>query len=471
MEKYRRDQIRGNSEFLSFLKYTSSSNDGQLIQSPVCGFGWKFQAIAGSGASVLEFRFHPDILYNASLGTAQVKATAVFKPKHSSKDVKEETSVVSFTFPTGNRGWHDQVRNGYYTDTSQFIGKYTVPSPTSVYDVFISVQVTFTSLTIDLTPAQNDVDESAEKIKGMLKSLLCGNEVTDIKFYLFSGTDRSGEACAPKAVYANAELLRGHSEILDTLLFGTGHRESQRRELDSKEEARITAQLDPEEYDFDQDSDLEDEGEDEPSWPGQWGITPQTPRQAPLKRMRPPSVFGVGSENAFGGSTLNNSSTLFEDLPSTSSLPSGSPPEVHRCEPSVPNESGESKGSPIDADSVNTANASIKLEGDSEKVEGPRRFGRVIPINGHAHKTWNAFIYYLMTGEVHFLPLTSSLNRESATQKADQDGIVTCSPKSMYHLAQKFGLSELAELSLQGIEHGITNTNVIEEAFRQFSGL
>ncbi|KAJ7649422.1 hypothetical protein DFH06DRAFT_1475808 [Mycena polygramma] len=92
-------------------------------------------------------------------------------------------------------------------------------------------------------------------------------------------------------------------------------------------------------------------------------------------------------------------------------------------------------------------------------ISTPRRMGRVVPVKGHAFKTWNALLYYLYTNKIRFR------SSESASQAPD------CSAKSMYKLADKFALEELKSRALEFIQTQLSTETIVHEAFSSFTSL
>jgi len=112
-----------------------------------------------------------------------------------------------------------------------------------------------------------------------------------------------------------------------------------------------------------------------------------------------------------------------------------------------------------------------------------------------AYTTYRAMLFYLVTGYVDFLPLTSdyraqSIEKEGAdpgpaviipahilSVKPVKEGVSpfaskaphSCSPKSMYRLADAHMLPGLKELSLKSIISSLTPDNVLLEVFSNFS--
>ncbi|KAK7008053.1 hypothetical protein R3P38DRAFT_3027177 [Favolaschia claudopus] len=92
-----------------------------------------------------------------------------------------------------------------------------------------------------------------------------------------------------------------------------------------------------------------------------------------------------------------------------------------------------------------------------------RRKGRVVVIKGHAFKTWHALLHYLYTNKIAFRTPDGSQQRPSNVPK--------CSAKSMYRLADRFGLEDLKALALKSIKAQLSPDNIIHEVFSSFTSL
>ncbi|KAI0681974.1 hypothetical protein BC835DRAFT_1402058 [Cytidiella melzeri] len=108
------------------------------------------------------------------------------------------------------------------------------------------------------------------------------------------------------------------------------------------------------------------------------------------------------------------------------------------------------------------SSADLILIGDSEY------FGRVVVIPDVAFNTLKALIYYIYTGDVHFRPLRSQLASvvsESSNQTSSTSSAPPCSAKSMYRLAEKYGIDELKEQAKQDILGKLSAANIMTELF------
>ncbi|KAF7340387.1 hypothetical protein MVEN_01958200 [Mycena venus] len=103
---------------------------------------------------------------------------------------------------------------------------------------------------------------------------------------------------------------------------------------------------------------------------------------------------------------------------------------------------------------------------DSTNLSGKgMRMGRVIVLKDTAFKTWKALLYYLYTKQVNFRPLKSEGTEQIAVSGP------TCSPKSMYRLADKLGLEDLRVLALASISSRLSENNILQEVFSFYSSV
>ncbi|KAJ7744151.1 hypothetical protein B0H16DRAFT_1560345 [Mycena metata] len=101
----------------------------------------------------------------------------------------------------------------------------------------------------------------------------------------------------------------------------------------------------------------------------------------------------------------------------------------------------------------------------SPQASVSRRMGRVLVVKGYAFKTWNAFLYYLYTGKLVFRPPGSRVPVNTTPL------IPECSAKSMYKLADAFGLDDLKSLAFRSLHSQLSAENIVREAFSSFTAL
>ncbi|KAL1947412.1 hypothetical protein VTO73DRAFT_14373 [Trametes versicolor] len=88
-----------------------------------------------------------------------------------------------------------------------------------------------------------------------------------------------------------------------------------------------------------------------------------------------------------------------------------------------------------------------------------------------AHKTLCACVFYLYTGKVNFMPLRSagpSQRQFSMLTAGGSTKAPLCSPKSMYRLAESYGITNLQDFAYNAILARLTPANIVEEAFSRF---
>ncbi|TFK54320.1 hypothetical protein OE88DRAFT_1732992 [Heliocybe sulcata] len=93
------------------------------------------------------------------------------------------------------------------------------------------------------------------------------------------------------------------------------------------------------------------------------------------------------------------------------------------------------------------------------------KLGRTVIVKDAALRTYTALIFYLYTGEITFRSLTSSQREPSANAESSR----SCSPKSMYRLADKLGVEELKRLAFEALKANLGETNIVQEAFSKFT--
>ncbi|KIY67015.1 hypothetical protein CYLTODRAFT_454833 [Cylindrobasidium torrendii FP15055 ss-10] len=79
---------------------------------------------------------------------------------------------------------------------------------------------------------------------------------------------------------------------------------------------------------------------------------------------------------------------------------------------------------------------------------------------------WRAIIWYIYTGETQFSSLRSTKSKDRY-----KGHLCQCSPKSVYRLADQYGLTALKQLAFGKIKKDITSENVVHEIFTLFSRL
>ncbi|KAJ7056187.1 hypothetical protein C8F01DRAFT_377303 [Mycena amicta] len=392
----------------------------------LCGWGWCFSSFVESASTTTSPRifdsnsspvpwrcitvfFHPNIISQVAYGrlTFHIEVKNLLL-------LEDELFFKEFRLPD-NRGNRAGVPLGVYMHRSD------CPDP-----VTITISVAFPEeLGISLT---RPLDARVEKA---LADTIRGDEVVDVKFYAYTCAGSSYVA-RPRPMFAKMALLRGHSDILDAYLSGIsgqGFAESQFVDLDAhvlRDEERFA------DYDYMSDSDLDTDDEEDRPIPGR-------PSPGPIEAVPPVPPDSIPSSNTDNEENLKSPSSSL-GLSTAKTFP--------------------------DSDS-------IPLHSTTVIAHPPRRLGRVVTIKGHAHKTWIALLYYLYTKKIVFRALKST-NAKKEKEKLTEDpapGPLECSPKSMYKLADAFGLNELKALALASLKSQLSAKNIVCEAFSSFTSV
>lgn len=93
--------------------------------------------------------------------------------------------------------------------------------------------------------------------------------------------------------------------------------------------------------------------------------------------------------------------------------------------------------------------------------------GRAYAINGTAHRTWRAFIFYAYTSDIEFNAFKSQ--RAVTKPGSSNSESISCSPKSMYRFADYADLPSLKSLAQEGIRKNLSKSNIIAELFSSFT--
>ncbi|KAH8101819.1 hypothetical protein BXZ70DRAFT_1007060 [Cristinia sonorae] len=248
--------------------------------------------------------------------------------------------------------------------------------------------------------------ERKHLLQTAFKLALTGGTFIDTKFYAFTRRGLSGVVDTPQAVFANSSILRAACPYFEGLL-ARGFEEGNIINID--EGYPSDRQSFTEDYDYDSDSDLEEEEED-----------PEVTESMKVLRM------------------TQADKSHDEEGPSLS----------------------EAKGK-----------STVSDPQDEQIGFKPGRPGRVVHIPDVAHTTLKAFIFYLCTGEVLFRPLKSAPKSEQspAVQNEIDHRAPPCSPKSMYRLADRYGVQALKDLCFAEIGKQLQPQNIVPELFSEFT--
>ncbi|KAI0829632.1 hypothetical protein BC628DRAFT_1357957 [Trametes gibbosa] len=296
----------------------------------------------------------------------------------------------------------------------------------------------------------------------MLHSMATGT-FEDVKFYLFSRRKDSGVVYAPRPLFANSALICKTSPHFD-FVFAAGFAESEASDMDAPFPPDRAPQT--QDYDYSADSDLERDNDDDDDDDGDGGgddarnVTDHGERQQVTTpspaRTRPrflwkdsESVDVLTDDRSAVASKLASLKQPGPELPSNYDIV-----EVEKISPPSPAVAVE-----ISRDDRGEPQAIIPVQ--------PRRKGRVVFIEDIAYRTWESFVFYAYFGRVAFAPL-SSQPAASPTARPKYEP-PPCSPKSMYRLADKYGIEGLKQLALEDLRSKMLQHNILVELLSPFS--
>ncbi|KAI0645431.1 hypothetical protein C8Q79DRAFT_692725 [Trametes meyenii] len=270
----------------------------------------------------------------------------------------------------------------------------------------------------------------------MIHSITTGT-FEDVKFYLFSRRTRSGTRVdTPRPLFANSSLICKASPHFE-LVFSTGFAESGTSDMDAPFPRNRAAFA--ENYDYLEDSDLDDD-------PGDVGTDAALKgNAADMKRVTIQPTAFAGPSALLASSEPENAlmENTAEDRDNTVTDPKSTPV------PSSDESGGGGKGAVATTTSAG-------------------RKGRVVFVEDFAYRTWEAFIFYAYFGRVTFAPLRSQ-EKLYSTVRTNPFEPPPCSPKSMYRLAEKYGVEHLKALALEDLGSKMTTRNILVELFSPFT--
>ncbi|KAH9855261.1 hypothetical protein C2E23DRAFT_774272 [Lenzites betulinus] len=277
-------------------------------------------------------------------------------------------------------------------------------------------------------PKASPIVEIPKVTQTAIETSLTTGLFIDCQFSLYSRRLTSnGTVHTPRAVYANSEVLKQTAEhfqsrkyiasllyepwrLTQTLVISGGFSEGMGGSMGSAKKMPI--QITAEEYGYESDSDLEDDYSSTPSFIG-------------------PSASTEALPTSNGDPQPSSEANAM--LPDEGALPSGG--------------SSQSESSVAE---------------DSVHPEVPVHH-HVIVIPDIAFKTFKALVYYAYTGQIHFAKLRSAREQTKDSFEWPPPSSLACSPKSMYRLADKYGLTTLKDLAVKNIRSQLSRQNAMQE--------
>lgn len=239
-------------------------------------------------------------------------------------------------------------------------------------------------------------------------SIVAGGDFIDTQIYCFSRRTHDGLVNRPRPIQANSYLLKATSSFFVSSLGGDWKAET----LDQQSSTDC--------YEYDSDSDIEDDTENEVAYDD------------------------TGASQGHPASQEGPEKTTIEYSPGDGDRPG---------------EDSRSAQAPESSDSNTAIEAKAPVAG--------RR--KTIFIKNVAYNTMLAFVFYAMTGEIEFSPIRSQNARRDANNATKSYESPRCSPKSMYRLAEMYGIPDLQALASKGLATKLSATNILAELFSTFT--
>ncbi|KAF9024177.1 hypothetical protein BDZ89DRAFT_989369, partial [Hymenopellis radicata] len=229
---------------------------GASLRTDSCGFGWHFEIAVNLEPSESQSdnwaaNFAASFCFTPPTGNASgvmrtglivgCTAAMMFNPTYA--------RTVSLGFCSPSLGTGDSVHNRIGMCSVRLEG---------VQRVTFTFRVSFPYGSPFKDPTSSAV--LGDRAKDALTRTIESGEFVDVKFYLFTAVTRDGTVCRPKPIYGSRAVLHQVSYFLDNLILGDDFSESQIVDLDGEWEVKSSV----DDYDYDEDSDLEELEEGEP---------------------------------------------------------------------------------------------------------------------------------------------------------------------------------------------------------------
>ncbi|TFK45535.1 hypothetical protein OE88DRAFT_1669129 [Heliocybe sulcata] len=353
-------------------------------------------------------------------------------------DVKIQRSSSSGFTPSDNWINVESEIDLHLPACTMEIGSWHMEGSISDLNVTIRCSVTLAGLTSTVAPATPSVGSWIQK---SLENSIQTGRFTDTRFFVFSHRRTSGGADRPVAVFANSSALVDRCSYFQTLLSVKGFMESEEGTLDSGFPAAEGTFI--EEYDYASDSDLEDD-----------------PTEDDL------SSEVEGSPVALSSTEDVNEPKHAEKHEDTDQLEEGC--ELKEREDSTTDEI------PVTETGASSSEEVPNVDSCWKSAASPTiAVGRTVVVKDAALRTFTSLIHYLYTGNINFAPL-SSQREEPKNGGPESDLKVhapSCSPKSMYRLADKLDLQPLKNMAFEALRSSLSKKNIVEETFSKFTWL
>ncbi|KIJ18648.1 hypothetical protein PAXINDRAFT_128956 [Paxillus involutus ATCC 200175] len=405
------------------------------ISSQFCGPGWVLALTMGDRHNVDSKKIY-QLEFRARVTRPSLGATvfASFKLSRSCKDSGMmcafpeqnitfqgplQSEVVTVLWSSTNL---DEINNADVTLTA------TIKGSNGLFDIVSSF------FTLPLSPlCPSSVSNSAQVLRVLDQSL--GDGISfDVKFLANSKRLSSGNIYQPLPTYAHSAVLKEVCPKLDTLFPGG-------LACITKDDLPLPVLGD---YDDDYDSDIDDDDDDVIE-----DASSTVSAQAnEVERSTQPQDTASPAPPVTKTDPRDIPDAEFDELCLIDS----------NCRETVLSPS-PSADSIADSDFIESALSTRTCQYEADV--------RLIHVKCAAHRTWRAFVYYCYTGKIAFYPLRSQMPRNLFQEVAGAPP--SCSPKSMYRLADKLAMKDLKNCAFDAVEAGLSAVNIVDEALSCFT--
>ncbi|KAI0633355.1 hypothetical protein C8Q77DRAFT_1114493 [Trametes polyzona] len=283
----------------------------------------------------------------------------------------------------------------------------------------------------------------------VLRSSLTTGNFIDCQFHLYSHRTSDGFVDTPQAVYASSGVLVQTADHFESLILG-GFSEGQKGEGGGSAPTMLRSKIAVQEYDYESDSDLEDDGE---------------PPLPPIGEPEPTDA-AIDDKNGMHKDASVSTEPLAPRV-------EGEPPRTLGSMPP----GGVSDGTAGDAlgsdagmmDTPRSPDFAVVAEAEFHPIATEVPVRHVIVIPDIAYRTFKAFVYYAYTGEISFTTIRSARRTSGSGSILPDKSTLACSPKSMYRLADKYGMVALKDLAAKNIKSQLSSGMVLHELFSRFT--
>ncbi|KAK0187420.1 hypothetical protein F5146DRAFT_1064922 [Armillaria mellea] len=424
----------------------------QLLSSAACGMGWCFN---------LDLR--PATISTKKKGKTGSHGKSKTDPSVVAVHASLQPGLVGF--PPGSYSIHASFRREdcvlalLENDEEDFsfrkqsipLGRCNVPLPLEGIIIDLAITLSFS----DLEPSFKVPRTISAPMSKAIRATLDGEFPVDVKFMLFSHKHGEGFVNNRRLVYASRNILKGRNSFLDSYMDGSRNKD---------------VPFLPGVYQcpYGEDSDLESDSDEDPPCEvpdtRTADISAREPR--PNSLSRPLSPVNLDSVHPMPPESPRPKASPVASIFDVNG--DSSPSSVIPCQKSPTwSELGMSNHTMSVYDKAPSPKCDVDARfSEADQVVPEEKVSASLPhlalVNDVAFRTFRAFIIYMYTKEVAFIPLKSSGG-------CSYDIGDACSPKSMYRLAVKANHESLKKHAFDNLCSQLGPKNIITEIFSQFT--